>query len=134
MKALKTISNITEPLDTMNIYGVFKPYKYEEPLMIFHNDPPGIEILGHRVDALDGVNSIETLVEYLRSLNNLKSENEALNAQIEVYKDKLKGVTQYLEEKRSECAKLRLEEGKQYWVTPEENVYEDILKYIHNNI
>lgn len=133
MKALKTISNITGPLDTMNIYGDFKPYKYEEPLMIFHNDPPGIEILGHRVDVLDGVNSIETLVEYLRSLNNLKSENEALNAQIEVYKDKLKGLTQYIEEKRNECEKLRLEDNKQYWITPEENVYEDILKYMHNN-
>lgn len=133
MKTLKTISNITGPLDTMNIYGVFKPYKYEEPLMIFHNDPPGIEILGHRVDVLDGVNSIETLVEYLRSLNNLKSENEALNVQIEAYKDKLKGLTQYIEEKRNECEKLRLEDNKQYWITPEENVYEDILKYIHNN-
>ena len=133
MKTLKTISNITGPLDTMNIYGVFKPYKYEEPLMIFHNEPPGIEILGHRVDALDWINSIETLVEYLRSLNNLKSENEALNAQIEAYKDKLKGLTQYIEEKRNECEKLRLEDNKQYWITPEENVYEDILKYIHNN-
>lgn len=134
MKKIKTISNISVPLDTMNIYGVFKPYEYEEPLMVLYNDPPGIEILGHRVDALDGVNSIEALAAYLRELRDLKSENEALNAQIEAYKDKLKGVTQYLEEKKQECEKLRLEEGKQYWVTPEENVYEDILKHIHNTI
>lgn len=129
MKKLKTISNIPK----MNIYGVFKPYEYEEPLMIFHNDPPGIEILGHRIDALDGVNTVETLIEYLKGLHDLKRENEALNAQIEAYKDKLKGLTQYIENKKQECETLRIKEGKQYWVTPEENVYEDILKYIHNN-
>ena len=101
----------------------------ETPLMFIPKDEGYIEILGYKID---GVNSFESFIEYLKTVADIEKTNEKLNEEnhiLTVFKENLIG---YLEQKLEESKLLRVydTDSKVSYISTQETIYNDILERI----
>lgn len=113
--------------DSFNIYNPFdlRPKDEERVVIEVSKDGNWVEILGHRIDGFD---SFEAFLDYLKGIVAIEEENVALRAQ--------KGaLTAYLEERIEESMFMRTRDvvtGEEFLST-QETVYRDILDRVRGD-
>lgn len=125
-----TISQIPTnlKLNLVNVDGVIGYNPKDDERMILNIPAHGkyIEIMGHKLE-LDGVNSFETLVEYLKSLDKLERERVLLNSRIRQLEEDRKEFIRYLETKVEEGKLESMYYHNEYYPSIKEQLYTDIL-------
>ena len=92
-----------------------------------------IEILGHKIE-LDGVNSFETFVEYLKGLDAVERENIRLNSRIRQLEEDRKEFVKFVETKIEEGKLEGMYDHNEYYPSMKEQFYKEILKQVKDNM
>lgn len=100
-----------------------------EPLMIFKEEY--IEILGHKID---GVDSFEAFVDYLKGVNTYEKERDLLHKERDTLLDEKENFIEYIKVKLEESRlKSSSVPGIDDYKCIEERIYEDILNKIEGD-
>lgn len=99
--------------------------KHETPLIFIPRDEPYIEILGNRID---GVDSFESFIEYLKKVDDIEKENKQLKKELDDIYNKRANFIDYLNDKLEESMLYRTQNVNKDWaISVHEMVYRDIL-------
>ena len=117
------IGKVFEPIKTSfdsNIKFFEREFTDEEPLLFISADGTYFEILGHRVETGENMNSMEDLSRWLKHIKETEMENEQLKKQMAEFGEYVR--TKY-EEAKLDAQYIN---GMRF-STIQERVYEDIL-------
>lgn len=119
----KLLSGVRTPT---NIFSQIVNKDENKILMEIPADGSYIDILGHR---LDGFDSFESFVEYLKKVAAIEKENEQLKKEIREMKNEKANFIRYLEERLEESKILRVydTEFKVTYTSKDEQIYQKVL-------
>ena len=124
-KASKIIELIGVPFDS-NIKFFERKCTDEQPLLYIPNDKTYFEILGHRVETGENMNSMEDLSDWLKHIKETEIENKQLRKQMAELGEYV--LTKY-EEAKIDALYI---DGVKY-PNVQERIYEDILNRMELN-
>lgn len=110
-----------------NIFSQIVNKDESKILMEFPADGSYVEILGHRID---GFESFEAFMEYLKKLAALDEENIQLKEEVRRMKNEKADLMVYLEERLEESKIFSTYGGQVNFVSIQERIYEDILNKV----
>lgn len=119
----KLLDGVRTPI---NIFSQIVNKDENKILMEIPADGSYIDILGHR---LDGFDSFESFVEYLKKVAAIEKENEQLKKEIREMKNEKANFIRYLEERLEESKILRVydTEFKVTYASKDEQIYQKVL-------
>lgn len=123
------LHQILEPImlpETTNIKFFERDCTYKEPLLFISADGTYFEILGHRVETGENMNSMEDLSNWLKHVKETEIENEQLRKQMAELGEYV--LTKY-EEAKIDALYI---DGVKY-PNVQERIYEDILNRMELN-
>ena len=123
------LHQILEPImlpETTNVKFFQRESTDEQPLLYISKDKTYFEILGHRVETGENMNSMEDLGKWLNHIKEVEMENEQLKKHMEEFGEYL--LTKYEESKLN----AQYYNGMRF-ASIQEQVYEDLVNRMELN-
>ena len=126
---MKTIDKVLEPIKTSfdsNVKFFERECTDEEPLLFISADGTYFEILGHKVETGENMNSMEDLSNWLKHIKEVEMENEQLKKHMTEFGEYL--LTKYEESKLN----AQYYNGMRF-ASIQEQVYADLVNRMELN-
>ena len=127
------LHQILEPImlpETTNIKFFQRENTDEQPLLYISKDKTYFEILGHRVETGENMNSMEDLSKWLQHIKEVEEENKRLKKEIDEYENKRAYLIDYLCDKVEEAKLERTYINGMIFKSMKEQIYIRLLDIV----
>ena len=127
------LHQILEPImlpDTTNIKFFQRENTDKQPVLYIPNDKTYFEILGHRVETGENMNSMEDLSKWLQHIKEVEEENKRLKKEIDEYENKRAYLIDYLCDKVEEAKLERTYINGMIFKSMKEQIYIRLLDIV----